>query len=156
MFQPLESGILASLPRYDIFNVNKICSVRREEKGFYRRKLSVLIPSEGREKNIHICSVWDLFWTIFKLYEKLNGFTTDRRKVYLKFGGLDGNIKINRLRCCEDQTSDDVQTPNHHSTDVNKWFFQTCKHVQVPICHTSPKFRIDDCVTTGSEQLLNC
>lgn len=42
---------------------------------FYRRQLSDLIPSEGREKNIHICSVWALFWTIFKLYEKWNGFS---------------------------------------------------------------------------------
>lgn len=62
----------------------------------------------------------------------------------LKFWGLNSNVKINRWKWREDQTSDDVLIHKHHSTNINNQLLQNCKCVPVMIFDTtSPKFRID-------------
>lgn len=60
----------------------------------------------------------------------------------MKFWDLNGNVKINRLKCCKDQNSVDVLIHNCHSTNANNLFFQTCKHIQVLIFHPNSELTI--------------
>ena len=59
----------------------------------------------------------------------------------VKFGDLNGNVKINRLKCCEDQNSADVTIHNCHSTNTNNPS-KPANYVQVLIFHPNSEATI--------------